>query len=97
MSTTSTAASYTTSRNDYATSTMMAVWKGLWSGAFTIIPTMILGIFTLPLSAPIVLWRTIDLCTGSNMNFFACAFSYLPWQDQYLAVSLNEPSAYKGF
>ena len=60
MSTTSTDASYKASRNSYANDSMIGVWKGLWWGVLTIIPTMIVGIITIPFTFPVVIWKTID-------------------------------------
>ena len=59
MSTTSTDASYTAGRNAYASTTTTGVWLGVALGVFTIIPTMVLGIITLPFTAPIVLWNLL--------------------------------------
>ena len=60
MSTKATDTASVAGRNSYAATTTTGIWLGVWLGAFTIIPTTILGLITLPLTAPIVLWKTID-------------------------------------
>ena len=60
MSTKATDTASVAGRNAFAATTTTGIWLGVWLGAFTIIPTTILGLVTLPLTAPIVLWKTID-------------------------------------
>jgi hypothetical protein len=60
MDSTATDAASVASRNSYATTAATGLWLGIWAGVFAIIPTTILGIVTLPLTAPIVIWKTID-------------------------------------
>ena len=47
-------------RNAYASATAHGMWLGAAIGVFTILPTTILGFFTLPITGPIVLWKVID-------------------------------------
>ena len=47
-------------RNAYASTTATGMWVGAAIGVFTILPTTILGFFTLPITGPIVLWKVID-------------------------------------
>ncbi len=47
-------------RNAYAKTTATGMWLGAAIGVFTILPTTILGFFTLPITGPIVLWKVID-------------------------------------
>jgi len=60
------------------------VTLGLITGFFGILPTMILGFITFPITLPIVLWKQFDQCGNAGSSFFACAYSYLPWADQYI-------------
>ncbi len=47
-------------RNTYASTTAIGMWLGAAIGVFTILPTTIVGFFTLPITGPIVLWKVID-------------------------------------
>jgi hypothetical protein len=60
MSTSSTDPASVKGRDSYATDTSVGVWAGIIFGVFTIIPTMILGILTIPFTFPVVIWKTID-------------------------------------
>ena len=60
MDSTATDAASVASRNSFAASAATGLWLGNWAGVLAIIPTTILGIVTLPLTAPIVFWKTID-------------------------------------
>jgi hypothetical protein len=82
-----------TSRNNYAGLTATGVWLGMWLGAFTIIPTTILGIITLPFTAPIVFWKSIDQC-ANNTDFLMCVVAFLPWADHNAWVSIGNTGAY---
>lgn len=60
MSTSSTDAQYTAGRNSYVGYVGTGIWLGTTLGALTIIPTMILGVITLPLTSVFTLWKVID-------------------------------------
>ena len=60
MDSNATDAASVASRDSYAFSAATGLWLGNWAGVLTIIPTTILGIVTLPFTAPIVFWKTID-------------------------------------
>ena len=60
MSTTDTSSANVAQRNSYAFTTSIGVMAGLIFGAFGIIPTMVLGILTFPITLPIVIWKEID-------------------------------------
>jgi len=47
-------------RNSYVSTSTTGVILGLLFGAFGIIPTMILGFITFPITLPIVIWKQID-------------------------------------
>ena len=47
-------------RNAYASTTTTGIWVGAVIGAFTILPTTIVGFLTLPITGPIVLVKVID-------------------------------------
>ena len=47
-------------RDAYAGTTATGMWLGAAIGVFTILPTTIVGFFTLPITGPIVLWKVID-------------------------------------
>ena len=48
----------------YTQWTGYAIIIGMVLGVFTIIPTTILGFFTLPLTTPIVIWKVLGACGG---------------------------------
>jgi hypothetical protein len=57
MSTYDTSSTNVAQRNSYASTTTVGVWLGLFFGAFAIIPTMVLGFVTFPITLPIVIWK----------------------------------------
>ena len=79
-----------TSRNNYAGLTATGVWLGMWLGAFTIIPTTILGIITLPFTAPIVFWKSIDQC-ANNTDFLMCVVAFFHGQTTMPGLVLVTP------
>ena len=81
MSTSSSSSSFTAGRNSYVSFVGTGIWLSFMVGWIAIIPFTILGIITLPLTAPIVLWKTIDQCSYTNGNWWTCTFTILPWAD----------------
>ena len=60
MSTSSNDAQYTAGRNSYVGYVGTGIWLSTAVGALAIIPTMILGVFTLPITSIFTLWKVID-------------------------------------
>jgi hypothetical protein len=60
MSTASNDAQFTAGRNSYVGYVGTGIWLGTAFGALAIIPTMTLGVFTLPITSIFTLWKVID-------------------------------------
>jgi hypothetical protein len=60
MSTTSTSDPYLSGKNSYAYTTSNGVYYGIIFGFLMIMAVTFFGIITIPFTAPIILWKTID-------------------------------------
>jgi len=76
-----------------------AIIIGMVLGVFAIIPTTILGFFTLPLTTPIVIWKVLGACGGyyttvdAGTAFWKCSNTLFQYGDMYWIVSyaLTDP------
>ena len=97
MSTSSNDAQYTAGRNSYVGYVGTGIWLGTALGALTIIPTMILGVFTLPITSVFTLWKVIDQCTITGVEFWQCTFFILPWSDLYALTALGANTGFPSY
>ena len=70
-----------------------AVIIGMVLGVFTIIPTTILGILTLPITTPLMIVKVINVC-AKETEWWSCVFTMIPFSDMVginMIGSLSHP------